>query len=135
MGHSDCVMYSFFAKSFPHSAQSSAQIKKATIAMSRVPISIEIISILIVVVTSDENNFTCLNGQSIGANRICDGRDDCLDASDERSELCATIICAENNFKCYYGACVGRDKLCNGAKDCLDGSDEANCGKLKGSCG
>jgi Low-density lipoprotein receptor domain class A len=80
------------------------------------------------------NNFTCLDGFSIGAGEICDGIGDCADSSDERVELCASVICQPDQFKCYYGACISRLKVCDGKSSCVDGSDEFNCGKANGSC-
>lgn len=80
------------------------------------------------------NNFTCLSGGSIVAGEICDGIVNCADSSDERVELCSTIICKADQFKCYYGACIDRAMFCNGNADCIDGSDEFNCGKPKNSC-
>jgi hypothetical protein len=80
------------------------------------------------------NNFTCLNGEFSDASKICDGNSDCIDSSDERSELCSTFICQSDQFKCLYGACIDREKFCNGEIDCIDGSDEFNCGKSETSC-
>lgn len=80
------------------------------------------------------SNFTCSNGDSIIASKICDGIANCDDSSDERQELCAPIICQPDEFKCYYGACISRELLCDKQTDCIDGSDEFNCGKSNGSC-
>lgn len=79
-------------------------------------------------------DYTCLNGDSIAADNICDGIANCSDASDERSELCSSTVCHSNQFKCYYGACIDREKFCNQLIDCVDGSDEFNCGKSNKSC-
>lgn len=80
-------------------------------------------------------NFTCLNGELVGANVICDGIGNCADASDERRELCISTICQPHQFKCYYGGCINREKFCNKiSNDCLDGSDEFNCGRSNKSC-
>lgn len=79
-------------------------------------------------------NFTCLNGETVGANEICNGIANCADSSDERKELCLSTICRPHQFKCHYGACVDRTKFCNKISDCLDGSDEFNCGRLTKSC-
>ncbi|KAG5681569.1 hypothetical protein PVAND_010988 [Polypedilum vanderplanki] len=79
-------------------------------------------------------NFTCLNGDIVGALNICNGISNCADGSDERSELCSTIICQPQQFKCHYGGCVDRGKFCNKIHDCLDGSDEFNCGRSNKSC-
>ncbi|CRK97474.1 CLUMA_CG010863, isoform A [Clunio marinus] len=80
------------------------------------------------------SNFTCFNGGSIDASKICDGLGNCSDLSDERAELCASIICKADEFKCYYGACINRENFCNNISDCIDGSDEFNCGKSNTSC-
>jgi hypothetical protein len=79
--------------------------------------------------------FNCLNGERVGAIEICNGIANCADASDERSELCLSMICQPNQFKCYYGGCIDRSKVCNKIpKECMDGSDEFNCGRANGSC-
>jgi hypothetical protein len=74
-------------------------------------------------------NFTCRNGEVVGANEICNGIANCVDFSDERRELCLSVICQPHQFKCHYGACVDRTKFCNEHNDCLDASDEFNCGR------
>lgn len=79
-------------------------------------------------------NFICSSGGSIEPGKICDGKADCVDESDERPELCSPIICDKDQFKCYNGACIDRPKFCDNSSDCTDGSDEFNCGKLQGSC-
>lgn len=79
-------------------------------------------------------NFTCQNGEFVGANEICNGIANCKDASDERKELCLSTICQPNQFKCHYGACVDRVKYCNKHNDCLDASDEFNCGRSTKTC-
>lgn len=79
-------------------------------------------------------NFTCLNGDIVGANEICNGIANCADSSDERIELCATMICQPHQFKCYYGGCVDRENFCNKFSDCFDNSDEFNCGRSNESC-
>lgn len=80
------------------------------------------------------NDFTCRNGNFISAGAICDGKADCADSSDERSELCAPIICQADQFKCFYGACISRENVCNRNPDCVDSSDEFNCGRSIESC-
>jgi hypothetical protein len=79
-------------------------------------------------------NFICLSGEIVDANEICNGIANCVDLSDERRELCSSMICQPQQFKCYYGGCVNRGKFCNKINDCLDGSDEFNCGTSNKSC-
>ena len=47
-----------------------------------------------------------------------------MDGSDERSELCAFIICPAGKFKCNYGGCVDKEQICDKDSNCLDNSDE-----------
>lgn len=82
----------------------------------------------------EAKSFTCLNGDYVDLDEVCDGRADCLDSSDERIELCSSYICRKDQFKCNRGACVSRASFCNGINDCVDGSDEFNCGKNGTSC-
>lgn len=80
-------------------------------------------------------SFICKSGDLLnGIEKVCNGRGDCADGSDEVAELCSHTFCSANHFKCNYGACVHRSKKCNGAVDCVDGSDEANCGRKRNSC-
>lgn len=70
--------------------------------------------------------FKCKNGDCIPSERLCDGRADCRDKSDETEFECRRpeIRCHRKAFRCSYGACVDGDAVCNGVRDCLDGSDE-----------
>lgn len=97
-------------------------------------IMLKVLTLLLLLAKSLSANFTCSTGDVIEADRICDGKADCADSSDERSELCLAVICRADQFKCYYGACISRAKFCDREGDCLDGSDEINCGRANGSC-
>lgn len=85
--------------------------------------------------TRSEVNFICKSGHLLkGIQRVCDGRADCYDGSDEVNELCSRTLCPPNHVKCKYGACLPRWKFCNGIRDCVDASDELNCGRKWNSC-
>lgn len=83
---------------------------------------------------SEEAQFVCSSGGLLGIRRICDGRTDCYDGSDENQELCYRLLCPLNYFRCKYGACVQKSLKCNGIRDCADGSDEELCGRKPNSC-
>lgn len=72
--------------------------------------------------------FKCDNGNCISRDKLCDGRVDCPDRSDENSKcLERQAACPEFAFKCAYGACVDGDAKCNNVQDCADNSDEIGC--------
>ncbi|CAB0029484.1 unnamed protein product [Trichogramma brassicae] len=81
-----------------------------------------------------QSQFLCLSGECIDRNRICDGRGDCLDASDEAESICGaplTVKCQANQFQCATGGqCIHLGYKCDGTRHCNDGSDEsaATCG-------
>uniref|UniRef100_A0A803TQP0 LDL receptor related protein 1B n=1 Tax=Anolis carolinensis TaxID=28377 RepID=A0A803TQP0_ANOCA len=70
--------------------------------------------------------FQCQNRRCIQDRWRCDGDDDCLDGSDEHSELCFNHSCPDNQFKCHNNHCIPKRWLCDGANDCGSNEDESN---------
>ncbi|XP_069938272.1 basement membrane-specific heparan sulfate proteoglycan core protein isoform X44 [Cherax quadricarinatus] len=68
---------------------------------------------------------TCMNGQCIDKDKVCDGNFDCSDASDEMR--CNPLGCEPNEFQCDNKRCVLKTWLCDSDDDCGDGSDERDC--------
>ncbi|KAH8304411.1 hypothetical protein KR059_008328 [Drosophila kikkawai] len=66
----------------------------------------------------------CDSGECIELDQLCDGKADCLDASDETKGMCEKVWCPGYGFRCSYGACVANTAVCDGTRDCVDGSDE-----------
>ncbi|KAI5712730.1 hypothetical protein M8J75_010762 [Diaphorina citri] len=64
--------------------------------------------------------------------RMCDGRRNCLDKSDEMG--CGNACEMKNAFRCKTSAlnntCISEELVCDGKSDCADDSDEASCYSL-----
>ncbi|KAK7881858.1 hypothetical protein WMY93_030267 [Mugilogobius chulae] len=83
-----------------------------------------------------EGQFACLTFGCVDSAQVCDGRQDCLDGSDERH--CGTTArptvtprgpspCSSKQFWCGSGECVHLERRCDLQQDCVDGSDEKDC--------
>ncbi|XP_054747324.1 modular serine protease-like [Anastrepha obliqua] len=101
--------------------------------MLKETISIMILSVMFYGIRcqdSDEDYFTCKNGDQIRDYQLCDGKKDCSDGSDEFIENnviespCLNAECTDSDAKCHYGACIPASKWCDTIKDCADSSDE-----------
>jgi len=75
------------------------------------------------------SQFRCQStGQCIPLNWICDGVNDCQDASDEKKNQCQNqCLNKTQTFQCSNQQCIPIDRRCDGLPDCRDGSDELNC--------
>ncbi|XP_074601466.1 uncharacterized protein LOC141855356 [Brevipalpus obovatus] len=56
--------------------------------------------------------------------KVCDGAQDCIDASDEAD---CENSCPGDSFRCDNGKCIERRWVCDGFNDCSDFSDERGC--------
>ncbi|CAB4006010.1 deleted in malignant brain tumors 1 -like, partial [Paramuricea clavata] len=94
-------------------------------------------------------HFRCLNGQCIDRGDVCNGRNDCYDASDEiycnltgnstikpstqerPTPTWTTTVapttsrhCLSGEFQCRNGRCINKNRVCDKNNDCGDDSDE-----------
>ncbi|XP_072306545.1 SCO-spondin [Eucyclogobius newberryi] len=83
-----------------------------------------------------EGQFACSFFGCVDSAQVCDGRQDCLDGSDEQQ--CGSTAhppltprlpspCSQKQFSCGSGECVHLDHRCDLQQDCVDGSDEKDC--------
>ncbi|XP_035691425.1 very low-density lipoprotein receptor-like [Branchiostoma floridae] len=82
------------------------------------------------------NEFECETlSICVPLSRVCDGRNDCGDLSDEtcadpKSNPKSDWACMLGWFECESNMCVPADSVCDGVDDCDDASDESRCGTL-----
>ncbi|XP_017055600.1 putative vitellogenin receptor [Drosophila ficusphila] len=76
----------------------------------------------------DVGQFRCRDDGCILQAKMCDGRGDCKDGSDELD--CDYKLCRPPHwFPCAqpHGACLAAELMCNGIDNCPGGEDELNC--------
>ncbi|XP_064556763.1 vitellogenin receptor Yl isoform X2 [Drosophila montana] len=76
----------------------------------------------------DADQFQCRNGVCILQAKMCDGRSDCTDNTDELE--CDYKMCRQPHwFPCAqpHGACLAAELICNGIDNCPGGEDELQC--------
>ncbi|XP_037382568.1 prolow-density lipoprotein receptor-related protein 1-like [Talpa occidentalis] len=80
------------------------------------------------------SSISCRNGKEcVSREKLCDGKQDCLDGSDEKN--CSQFCNRPGVFQCLDGnKCIEEKYHCDGAQQCLDGSDEQDCWKPMEDC-
>ncbi|XP_018797492.1 PREDICTED: putative vitellogenin receptor isoform X1 [Bactrocera latifrons] len=76
----------------------------------------------------DADHFECRDGSCILQEKMCDGRHDCPDNSDETN--CERKMCRKPDwFQCAKpnGPCLSSELICNGIENCPGGEDELEC--------
>ncbi|XP_030378935.1 putative vitellogenin receptor isoform X2 [Scaptodrosophila lebanonensis] len=76
----------------------------------------------------DADRFQCRDGSCILQAKMCDGRRDCPDNTDELE--CDYKLCRQPHwFQCAqpHGACLSAELKCNGIDNCPGGEDELDC--------
>lgn len=79
------------------------------------------------------DEFRCDSGACVPQTSVCDGRQDCHDASDEAN--CTTLDCVSmtdylgEEYRCKGddGPCIPTSWVCDQFADCPEADDEANC--------
>lgn len=80
---------------------------------------------------SGRGRYQCENGRCVSMDVVCNGVDNCGDASDENNHtLCHSMAPLSHcEFVCDNKKCVRDALVCNYVDDCGDSSDESGCRK------
>ncbi|XP_053385857.1 low-density lipoprotein receptor-related protein 2-like [Mercenaria mercenaria] len=82
--------------------------------------------------TCREDQFACTNGHCVGSTFVCDGKPNCLQSSDLKTEdeseyYCAIRQCRSGEYRCTSGRCLPLYFRCDYDVDCPGGEDEEDC--------
>ncbi|CAD5123495.1 DgyrCDS11838 [Dimorphilus gyrociliatus] len=73
---------------------------------------------------NDSSLFKCNNSEFIHIWAVCNGKNDCVDGSDE---IGCTLECPSSFYSCGNGECIPFSYQCDQKEDCSNGKDESNC--------
>ena len=74
-----------------------------------------------------DHEFPCANGTCIPRSKLCSGRADCKDMSNNNPSLCHDCPASKGLFKCLWrgvDACLHTDFKCDQIHHCTDSTDE-----------
>lgn len=102
---------------------------------AQAPVTVSSVQKALVAGQCGKNKFRCSNGGCISKTKVCNGRKDCKDGSDEidcPKKIVFRPTCQPDQFHCGKGAdgsklCIPIQWVCDGKQDCPDGRDEMYC--------
>ncbi|KII61041.1 Low-density lipoprotein receptor-related protein 4 [Thelohanellus kitauei] len=80
---------------------------------------------IIVIPKCGQGMYECIDQMCINSTKVCDGKKDCSDSSDEYN--CLEKRCADYGAHCDDGACLYPHQMCDDVYHCNDFSDERAC--------
>ncbi|XP_045139064.1 low-density lipoprotein receptor-related protein 8-like isoform X2 [Portunus trituberculatus] len=72
-------------------------------------------------------DWRCSSGKCVPRDKLCDGKDDCEDSSDEVVHNCTDTPCGLDYLCEEDQVCINSWYVCDGNPDCSHGSDETHC--------